>query len=150
MSLSLRTYYHIALLLELQDGEGGAPYPMQSAFIVSYLRSGANIDTVMGIAIGYLCITCEGNSGEPSLSPENEARRRPVIVELQRPIPSCIRYRLPTPRDPKHLQVGEPPSSLYLFGLALYESLGFPPALLRPAFAWHYSAASCPSCAVIL
>ena len=28
VSFSLRTYYHIALLLELQDGEGGAPYPM--------------------------------------------------------------------------------------------------------------------------
>jgi hypothetical protein len=38
---------------------------MQSVIIVSYLRSGASIDTVMGIAIGYLCITGEGNFGGP-------------------------------------------------------------------------------------
>ena len=38
---------------------------MQSVIIVSYLRSGASIDTVMGIAIGYLCITGESNFGGP-------------------------------------------------------------------------------------
>lgn len=60
-------YEHIITLpcFANQDGDCGAPYPLQSVIIVSYLRSGANTDTVMGIAIGYLCITREGNFGGP-------------------------------------------------------------------------------------
>jgi hypothetical protein len=42
----------------------------------------------------------------------------------QRSISSCTRYRLPTSRHPEQLQVGRPPSSLCLFGLALHECLG--------------------------
>ena len=75
-------YEHIitSLCFANQDGNGRTPYPMRSVIIISYLRSGANINTVMGIAIGYLCITYGVViSGDPSLFPRNEAGRRPVM-----------------------------------------------------------------------
>jgi hypothetical protein len=112
--------------------------------MVSQVGSGVNIDTVMGIAIGYPCITCGGNFW----GPVPDAGRRPIIVwsvEVMKPtISSCPRYRLPTSRDPKRLtSLMYPFYSLPILTCAV--RVLAPPAPLRPTLVRQYSAASCRS-----
>ncbi len=134
-----------------QDGDGGATCPSSPyavLIMVSQVGSGVNIDTVKGIAIGYLCITCGGNFGGPVPDTGNDVGRRPIIVwsvEAMKPtIPSCPRYRLPTSRDPKHLtSLMYPFYSLPILTCAV--RVLAPPAPLRPTLVRQYSAASCRS-----